>query len=195
MKKNENILKYLEDYKKKHDIKYSEEGSKVVKVFSIIAGVIWAYSFFWLALSTLSFWLNFSTGALQYNSFKKVFWITVACTVAMIVASVFFVIKQKIIASVIAVVSQIAVVITYKPLNVYGMGYRPKYYFSYLVPAVLLILAAICLCFVLIRAVIKNNQLYNKFVDDLYEQHGTRDGEKLEKQEWQDFLTNYNPYK
>lgn len=195
MKKNENILKYVENYKKKYDIKFAEDGGKLVKTLSIIASVIWIYSFFWLTLSTLSFWLNFSTGALAYGDFKKVFWVTVASAVVMIAAAALFVCNKKIIGSVIAVIPQIAIILTYKPINVYGMGYRPKYYFAYLIPALLLILAVVCLCFVLIRAIVKNNKLYGKIVDELYKQHGTRDGEKLDEQQWQEFLANYNPYK
>ena len=113
----------------------------------------------------------------------------------MIAAAVFFVCKQKIIALIIAIAMQPAIVLTYMPISVYGMGYLPSFYWKFLVPAIIFVLIAAILLVVLIRAKIKTNKIYDLLVEGLYKQYGTKDGEKLTDSEWEEFLTNYNPYK
>lgn len=195
MKKNINILEYVEKYKYKYGISYAQEGGKLVKVLSIITGVVWIYSFFMLALSILSFALNFSAGALEYSDLSNVFITTIICAVTMVIAAVLFVCKQKIAFCIVTIAIQPFIVLAYEPISVYGMGYVAGFYWKYAVPAILLVLFSAILLFILIRAKVKTNKLYNMLVDGLYKQYGTRDGEKLTDAEWQEFLSNYNPYK
>ncbi len=195
MKKNANILEYVEKYKYKYGIKYAEEGGALVKHLSVYAGIVWVYSFFILILSILSFAMNFAAGALDYSYLSNVFITTIVCAVVMIVAAAFFVCKQKIIGLIVAIAIQPFIVLTYMPISVYGAGFLPSFYWKFLVPALLFMVVAVFLLIVLIRARFKTNKLYNMLVDGLYKQYGTRDGEKLTDGEWQEFLTNYNPHK
>lgn len=195
MKKNPNILEYLEKYKYKYGISYAQEGGKLVKTLSIITIILWVYSFFMLALTILSFSLNFSIGKTSYAEMGNVFITTIVCSVAMLAAAVLFFCKQKIVACIVFIVAETFVVLTYEPISVYGMGYVAGFYWKYAVPAILLVLFAAILLFILIRARVKTNKLYNMLVEGLYKQYGTRDGEKLTDAEWQEFLTQYNPYK
>ena len=195
MKKNANILEYVEKYKYKYGISYAQDGGSLVKALSIIIKVIWSYSFFMLALSILSFGVNFGIGKLEYSKFSNVFITTIICTVAMIVAAVLFMCRQKIAGLIVAVITQPFIVLAYEPISVYGIGYVAGFYWKYAVPAALFVLFAAVLIFVLIRANVKTNKLYNKLVDGLYKQYGTRDGEKLTDDQWQEFLSTYNPYK
>ena len=195
MKKNENILKYIENYKKKYDINYFNENTTKFKVLNVLTSISWIYSFFFMAFSILSFSANFKHGVLNFSDFKRVYISTIICSVVMVIAAAFYVCKKRIIGLIAAVVTQPFVVLMYKPMNVYGMGYKARYYFSYLVPAILVVLFAGILLFCLIRAIIKNNRLYDQIIAELYKQHGTKNGEKLSEEEWQGFLNNYDPHK
>ncbi len=195
MKKNTNILEYVEKYKYKYGISYAVDGGKLVKHLSVITGIIWVYSFFILVLSILSFGLNFGAGALNYNDFSNVFITTIVYAVVMIIAAALFVCKQKIIGLSLAIITQPFIVLTYESISVYGLGYIASFYWKFLIPAILFILFSAFLLIVLIRAVIKTNRIYNMLVDGLYKQYGTRNGEKLTDSEWNEFLSNYNPYK
>ena len=179
----------------RNGISYAVDGGKLVKTLSVITGIIWIYSFFILVLSILSFGLNFGAGALNYNDFSNVFITTIVYTVVMIIAAALFVCKQKIIGLAVAIITQPFIVLTYESISVYGLGYIASFYWKFLIPAILFILFAAFLLIVLIRAIIKTNKIYNMLVDGLYKQYGTRNGEKLTDDEWQEFLTNYNPYK
>ncbi len=195
MKRQANILEYVEKYKYKYGISYANERGKLVKTFSVLIGIVWVYSFFMLALSILSFALNFGAGALNYSDLSGVFITTIICAVAMIAAAALFVCKQKIAACIVAIAVQPFIVLAYAPISVYGIGYIASFYWKFAVPAAILILLAAILLFVLIRAKIKTNKLYNMLVEGLYKQYGNRDGEKLSDTEWDEFLTKYNPYK
>ncbi len=195
MKKNANILDYVEKYKYKYGIKYAEDGGALVKHLSVYTGIVWVYSFFVLVLSILSFAMNFAAGVLEYSSLSNVFITTIACAVLMIAAAALFVCKQKTIGLIVGIISQPIIVLTYRPISVYGAGYIPSFYWKFVVPSILFIILAAFLLMVLIRAKVKTNKIYSMLVEGLYKQYGTRDGEKLTDDEWQVFLTNYNPYK
>ena len=195
MKKNTNILEYVEKYKYKYGISYAVDGGKLVKGLTTATSIVWVYSFIMLALSILSFAMKFQGGILDYNKLSNVFITTIVCTVAMIVAAILFICKQKIIGLAAAIITQPFIVLAYEPISVYGIGYVAGFYWKYLVPAIVFVLFAAILLFVLIRAKIKTNKLYNMIVDGLYRQYGKKDGEKLSEEEWQKFLNEYNPYK
>ena len=106
MKKNENILKYLEKYKYKYGISYAEENGKLAKFFSVAVSVLWVYSFFISVLSILSFSLNFKVGTLEYADFDSAFITTIVCAVVMIAAAALFVCNLKVAGCITAVITQ-----------------------------------------------------------------------------------------
>lgn len=195
MKKNTNILEYVEKYKYKYGISYAVDGGKLVKGLTTATSIVWVYSFIMLALSILSFAMNFQGGKLDYNKFSNVFITTIVCTVAMVAAAILFIYKQKIIGLAAAIITQPFIVLAYEPISVYGIGYVAGFYWKYLVPAIVFVLFAAILLFVLIRANVKTNKLYNMLVNGLYKQYGKKDGETLTEEQWNEFLTQYNPYK
>ncbi len=195
MKKNENILQYVEKYKEKYGIKYAQKNSKSVKGLSVAFLVSWVYSFLILFLWTISFTMNFANDVHDFSDYKEVFVVTVAAAVLMLVSMVFYIFKKKVVSSAVAAFVQPFVVASYARISVYGMGYIASFYWAFLVPACLVVIFAAALMFILIRAEVKTNKLYKKIVDGLYDQYSTKDGEKLTEEQWQEFLSCYNPYK
>lgn len=195
MKKNQNILNYVDKYKEKYGIKYADNGSPLIKGLGVAAIIVWCYSLLILITSVFSFILKFKSGIFAYTDFKSVFITTVACSVLMIISAVFYVINKKVIASVVAIITQLASVLTYMPISVYADGYMASFYWKFVIPAALIILIAVAISFILIRAAIKTNKIYNSLVDGIYNQYGSKDGQKLSEKQWQEFLNNYNPYK
>ncbi len=195
MKKNQNILNYVDKYKEKYGIKYADNGSPLINGLGVAAIIVWCYSLLILITSVFSFILKFKSGIFAYTDFKSVFITTVACSVLMIISAVFYVINKKVIASVVAIITQLASVLTYMPISVYADGYMASFYWKFVIPAALIILIAVAISFILIRAAIKTNKIYNSLVDGIYNQYGSKDGQKLSEKQWQEFLNNYNPYK
>ncbi len=195
MKKNANILEYVEKYKYKYGISYADEKSRLVKTFTVIASLVWVYSLFMLTVAILSFIINFNVDKLHYEELGNIFYTTVVCAVVMIAAAVLFFCGRKIAGSIAVIIPQPFIILTHEPIFRYGLGHKAQFYWSYAVPSVLIVLIALCLLIVLIRARVKTNKLYNTILDGLYKQYGTRDGEKLSEDEWEEFLQKYNPYK
>lgn len=195
MKKSKNILDYVEKYKEKYGIKYINSNSPFIKRLGIAAAVVWCYSFLILMISVFSFIINFKSGILIWSKLSDVFIATLCCAVVMVIAAVLFVTDKKISASLTAVVGQAVLVITYMPISPYGAGYSSSFYYKFAVPAILLILIAVIVCVFLIRAKLKTDKLYKYLIEGIYNQYGSKDGEKLSEKEWQEFLDAYNPYK
>ncbi len=196
MKKNANILEYVEKYKYKYGISYAQEGGKLVKTLSVISYIVWIYTFFMTALFLISTGLMLSVGNADFSYIANSF-ITI-CTGAgvMIAGAALYLCKQKILGAAATIVAQPFMVMAYSHITRNSAGViNLSFYWRHAVPAAILLCLAIWILVVLIRAKVKTNKLYDMLVDGLYKQYGKKDGETLSEEDWQEFLTQYNPYK
>ncbi len=194
MKKNQNILNYLEKYKKKHHIFYTDETSGAYKNLAICFKVAWIYSFAMLALSLLSSslnYLNIKKGGFYFPNYVLV--PTIIAAVIMLAVPILFKLKLKEIACVLALAIQPFLYFGYKKLWRYGLGYYTKFYWAIVVPAILVAVFSIILLAILLYGRYRKNQLYSEIISNLYRQYGTQDGKKLSASEWDEFLDNYSP--
>ncbi len=196
MKKNTNILEYVEKYKYKYGISYAEEGGRLVKTLSAISYIVWIYAFFMTALFILSTSLMFGIGSADFSYIANSFITISTCTFLMIVGAVFYLCHKKIIGCALTLISQPLIVIAYSHITRNSAGIiNFSFYWRHAVPAAILFCLALWIMIVLIRAQVKTTKLYNMLLDGLYRQYGKKDGEKLSEEEWQKFLNEYNPYK
>lgn len=196
MKKNANVLEYVEKYKYKYGISYAEEGGKLVNTLSVISYLVWIYAFFMTALFILSTSLMFGIGSADFNYMANSFITISICTFLMIVGAVLYLCRKKIIGCALTLVSQPFIVIAYSHITRNSAGIiNFSFYWRHAVPAAILFCLALWIMIVLIRADVKTTKLYNMLLDGLYKQYGKKDGEKLSEEEWQKFLNEYNPYK
>lgn len=193
MKKQANILEYVEKYKYKYGISYADENSNLVKKLSVVTSLVWIYSIAIFTLTVLSFSLNFYGGSMNFSEFSGVYITTIVGLVGLIVAAILYRRKQKIIGLVIATVSQLAVLYVHEEISMYGLNYFAGFYWKYLIPTIVFACLAAAIIFVLVRAIIKTNRIYNMLVYGLYKKYGSENGEKLSEEQWQEFLKGYNP--
>lgn len=193
MKKQANILEYVEKYKYKYGISYADENSSLVKKLSVVTSLVWIYSIAIFTLTVLSFSLNFYGGSMNYSEFSGVYITTIVGLVGLIVAAILYRHKQKIIGLVIATISQLAVLYAHEAISMYGINYFTGFYWKYLIPAIIFSCLAVVIIFVLVRAIIKTNRIYNMLVYALYKKYGSENGEKISEEKWQEFLKEYNP--
>ncbi len=193
MKKNQNILNYVEKYKQKNHIVYTDEKSKFFKIVKVLALVSLVYSLVVLLLWILSFSVNFSVGKLTFSKLKTEFIITIVSTVMLIGSVVLLKLKRYIPAYITAIVIETVIVFMYKSLSsINGMGYISSFYWAFLVPAILVSLFSLILLAIIFYSKHRKNRLYSEIIDILYRQHGKKDGVKLSDAEWEEFLNNYN---
>lgn len=196
MKKNANILEYVEQYKDKYGILYAQDGGRFLNTLSYISYIVWIYTFFMTTFFILSTGMMVSIGNADFDYIANSFITISVGAVAMIVGAVFYLCKQKIIGCAVTIVSQPFMVLAYSHITRNSAGIlNLSFYWRHAVPAVILLLLAIWIMIVLIRANIKTIKLYNMLVDGLYKQYGKKGGETLSEDQWDEFLTKYNPYK
>ncbi|MBQ6718726.1 MAG: hypothetical protein IJN22_07530 [Clostridia bacterium] len=196
MKKNANILEYVEKYKYKYGISYAVDGGKLVNTLSVLSYIVWIYTVFMTALFLISTGLMLSVGKADFNYIANSFITICIGTGVMIVGAVLYLCKQKVIGAAATVVAQPAIVMAYFHITRNSAGMlNLSFYWRHAVPAAILLCLALSILIVLIRANVKTNKLYNMVVDGLYKQYGKKDGETLTEEQWDEFLSNYNPYK
>lgn len=198
MKRQANILDYVEKYKYKYGISYATKDGKLVKSLTVLSSIVWVYSIFWTALFILSVALNISNGLVEYSYIAKDFITICSGAVIMVVAAVLLCFKQKFFASIAAFLPQLFMIFSFARFceDIDGLfGYIAKFYWCHLIPSVLLMLFTALIAVILIRAKIKTDKLYDILLDGLYKQYGKKDGENLTEEQWNEFLSKYNPYK
>lgn len=196
MKKNTNILEYVEKYKYKYGISYAKDGGKLVNTLSVISYIVWIYAFFMTALFIISTVLKLKYGMADFNYIANAFVTICVGTLAMVIAAVLYLCKKKIIGCALTSFAQPFVVLAYFHITRNSAGVlNTSFYWRHAVPAAVLFTLALCIMIVLIRADVKTTKLYNMLLDGLYKQYGKKDGEKLSEEEWHEFLNEYNPYK
>lgn len=196
MKKNANILEYVEKYKYKYGISYAQDGGRLVNTLSVISYFVWIYTFFMTALYIIGMSFSLSVGGADFNYIANSFITICVGAGVMIVGAALYLCKQKIIGSALTIISQPFMVMAFYHATRNSAGeLNTSFYWRHAAPAAILLGLAVWILIVLIRANIKTNKLYNMLVDGLYKQYGKKDGESLTEEQWNEFLTKYNPYK
>lgn len=195
MKKNSNVLNYVEKYKNKYGIKYATDGGKLVNSMSVIYYIVFAYTLlmtalFILGISLTTDFANIKSDAL--NSFVTI----CGATVIMIIGLVLYICRKKVLGCIFTFCTQPFSLLAFLHITRDASGFvNASFYWRHGVPATILFVLAALIFAVLIRAKIKTDKLYQKLLNALYSQYGTKDGEKLTDEQWQQFLNDYNPYK
>lgn len=195
MKKNKNILEYLEAYKEKNHLVYTDEKSKLYKYTGILFIVSCIYSL--IIMFALIF--GWSYGLYRDYEFNKpnvpMLIVTSVIAVVMISSMLLFKFKLKNLASIAVIIAQITFVFTYKATALDGLNYRASFYWAFIIPAALISLLALVLLGVSLYSKYRTNKLYTEIIFILYKQYGKKDGVKLSDAEWEEFLDNYKPGK
>ena len=197
MKKQANILEYVEKYKYKYGISYADEKSnlvkklyKFIKLFTIfMIGFIFVFN---LSLLFRAQTENFSFLAINNSAYATDFYVLLGCLVILI-ATLLLAKFNKLFLAIGIVVLPISVE-CFKGATTSNLTYMTTFYVG-AIPAYFAVLLIAALIFILIRVKIKTNRIYDMLVEGLYKQYGSKDGEKLTEAEWQEFLKQYNPKK
>ena len=199
MKKNANILEYVEKYKYKYGISYADEKSTLVRRlckfinFFTICMIIWTF-LFCMSLLFKAQSEEFSLFAVNndYFVYTSEYYTLLACFFLLIVTLILSK-KSKYFLGLTVAILPVAIS-CFRTCTKVGLGYKSSYYIGS-VPSYIIMLLVVALIFILIRARIKTNRIYDMLVDGLYKQYGTENGEKLSEEDWQKFLKDYNPKK
>ena len=196
MRKNANILAYVEKYKYKYGISNLSDNDKLMKFLFVVASLAWVYAFFMTMLFILGMLGEFKFGGFDFELYKNSFFSVVIGAVVMIGGAVLHCLKKEIIASILVIASQPIMLLAYSHLMKDPAGQLNfSFYWRHAIPAAVLVVAAVLIMIIVINGIVKDNRLYNMLLDGIYKQYGKQNGEKLSEAEWQEFLNSYDPVK
>lgn len=193
MKKDANIMRYVEKYKYKYGISYADEKSNLVKRLYFFAKIVLIYMIGFIFVFNASLLFNsqkenFSFLHINASAYATDFYVLAACFV-LLIAALILAKKNKLFIS-IGLILPVAVE-CFKPATQDGLNYMTAFYLG-AIPAYVAVLLIAALVFIIIRAKLKTNGIYSMIIDILYKQYGTKDGEKLTEEQWQSFLKSYD---
>lgn len=197
MKKEANILDYVEKYKYKYGISYATEKSNIVKILYRFITLFLIFMIGFILIFNLSLLFraqgkDFSFLAINNSAYVTDYYVLLGCLV-LLVATLILSKKSKYFTAIGLAVLPVSVE-CFKAATQRDLTYMTTFYVG-AIPAYFAVLLIAALIFILIRASLKTNRIYDMLVDGLYKQYGTKNGEKLTEDEWQEFLKSYNPKK
>lgn len=196
MKKYEGVLQRVREIEYKRGITYAKTDGKLYKGLKICYVLSFAWIFITCTMMILGHLIIMSDG----TEIDKNFLITSSvCLGAVIIGFVLQLFKQHIAGTAINTVSALFLIFQISSVLKYDLGflgYRTDFYFYYLIPAVLMIIFAVCMSVIAIRAEIKLNRMYKKVTENLYEMYriSEKDSVNMTDGQWEEFLKNYNPF-
>lgn len=206
MKKNENILKRVEQYKYKRGIYIADTGSSLYKVLRILATLSFIYFMMFNMLYILAELMMIGLGQVNFSDVKDAFIPVAVCTALIIAGYVLNCTRLKLSGCFVSLLPLIFnIIVFYRTVSnasgsgevvdttSYILGMPPYFYYRHLIPTVLLFIFMVIMIIVDIRARIKNNKLYDHIMDNLYVQYRSGDKSDMSEAEWQEFLNTYDP--
>ena len=208
LKKNPNILERLKIKEEKAGIRRLSVGSAWGKTCKVVYIISFVYAFFIKLIYMLSTYFqasyvikntgyeNLTSHQLSQYADVKNSLLLVGIATTLLIASLVLLCKRIF---VVALSINTAVTVTLcvhfafrmsETLETYGLASSYTYY--HLVPLALLFVTGTVYCIIGIRNKVLEDKAYIAFVDRLYQNH-SKEIENLTDEEWEEFLSNYDP--
>lgn len=190
MKMQENILKKVYEYEYKRGICYEKPDGSLYKGFRVL--YILAFAF------TLIINLIILLGDVRFKSltFSKTMQASIiVCTLCLIGTFVLILLNKKMWAHIVFLATNVLVSVALcfvfqKVLRDEVGVLLSKFFYCHVVPLSLLVIFAVVLSIIAIRAEVKVRKLYNRIVEELYIQNFTIENSDLSEKEWNALLKN-----
>ncbi len=200
MKYEANILKRVRQIEEKKGIYYARTDGKLYKTLKIVYVLVWAYTLFMNFMFAAGNMLLYHLNENVKRDMVPI--ITVAVATAVLIACLVILrFKNKAWTNytfgIANLLSCAVLFLTYMnimtdSLGLWGFNY--SFYWRHAVPLILLVILAVWLSVIALKADIKTNKLYKKTVENLYTQFNLSNGEEsLSEEDWEEFIKNYNP--
>ncbi len=199
MKFQDNVLKRVRQIEEKKGIRYAKTDGVLYKTLKVLYTLMFAYTLVMNLLFVLSNFIVYY-GNENFAS-AKVPLVTVAtATVLLIAAFVIMRFKNRLWANyasgITSILTAVVLVLTFANLMEDGLGlfgYAFSFYWRHSIPLVLIMLLAVWLTVIAVRANIKTDKQYKKVVENIYAQYNLlAESEQVSEEQWEEFLQNYN---
>lgn len=202
MNKYDGVLKRVREVEYKKGIVYAKPDGKLYKTLRLIYTLVFAYTFFINLFFVWGMFLRVDASNVAMNDvFPDILTVSV-CTFFAIVGLVLMYCKVHLFAGILNVIPLPVTLFVYAPLLKHDMaplegifGYKESFYWKHVIPVVLLVILAVWMTVIAIRAKLISDRMYKKVVDDLFDIYKAehKEEEMVSGSGWEDFLKNYDP--
>ena len=206
MKKNENILNRLEQYKYKRGISYATTDGKLYKGLRIFTTLSFIYFIIFNLLFLLAELMMISLNNVKFSDVQGIVISVATCTVLIIAGYILNCTKFRLAGAILPLLPLIFnILVFYQAVSNasntsgvldtsnYIFNLPPFFYYRHLIPTVLLFVGFAFMAIIDIRARQKTNKLYRHLTESLYLQYKPEERSELTDEDWDNFLNNYNP--
>ena len=204
MVKYDGVLKRVREMEEKKGVVYAKPDGRLYKVLRIFFLLAFMYNFFMNLCYIAGMFLYFEEGIYKStDNFSNM--ITILVLTALSIAGLVLLYCK--IHSVSALLNTLPIIAT---LFVYGpllkpdgttlstdimFGYKEVYFWRHLIPVTVLLVLAVWLAVIALRAKKIGDNMYKKVVDDLFEiyKNEHKDEEIVSAEGWEEYLKNYTP--
>ena len=181
MKKNQDILDRVEQYKYKRGIQFADKNGRLYGVMKICSLLSFIYFMVFNGLYILAQTMMVSLGQNKFADIKSSFIPITVCTVIIIVAFILSRTKLSFFSSIAIIPPLVINLLVFtrtvasasgsngvEDISNYILGMPPFYYYRHVIPTALLIIFFAVMAGIEIYAYIKNSKLYNHLAEGGY---------------------------
>ena len=198
MKKYDGVLKRVRAIEEKRGIKYANTDGKLystLKVLCILAA-IWGMAT--NLLFVLGHILMYAGTENMSGVVDRIVTVSI-CTVLIIASLILNKFKIYIISAVLNLLSAVFLILQFANLltDDFGfLGIKTTYYFRHFIPLALMSIFIVWMTAIAVRAKVRTDRMYKKVIENLYNMYriNEADVDILSDEEWDEFLTSYNPF-
>lgn len=189
MKMYNSVLERVKILEEKNGISYATTDGKLYKVLKLAFIVLFAY-----AMLIKSFYF---LGSAIANHLELNIVTPAVCTVLLVAGFVLILVKLHIIGAVLTTAASAILIFTFSGMLVDSYTDRliPKFYWAHLIPLLLIVMLAIWMTIIAVRAKVKLKRMYNRVAENIYNAYkiNIANGETVEEEKWGEFLEKFDP--
>lgn len=194
-----NVLKRVRQLEEKNGIKYAKTDGRLYGTIKLLYTIVFVYTLVINFLFILSNSIVYY-GDENFNTVKGPLVTVTTATFLLILAFIIMRFKNKVWANfasgITNVLAAVLLVLTFANLMKDSLGlfgYVYSFYWRHAIPLLLLVVFAVWLTVIALRANIKTDKQYKKVMENIYAQYNlSAENGQLSEEQWEEFLENYN---
>ncbi len=195
MKMEYNILRRVRMIEEKNGIHYAKTDGKLFGFLRFFFALSVLYTLFINALYLLGMTMT-HVGTKRFDSVIGSLITVGTCSVFLLAGFILSFVKLHLLSGIFSILSALFLIPTFAGFldDPFGfLGYKPSFYFRHFIPLALVVIFSLLLIIISQRARMKTEKQYKRVLDSLYEIYQTRMTEELSEEQWEEFLSSYDP--
>lgn len=202
MKKYDGVVLRAQMLEYKKGIDYAKPETRLYKWLRALYTVVFAYTFVINLFFVLGMILQVDAGARTMEQVSKNIYVVSIATAVALVGVILSYCKLHIAADILCIAALPVTLFVFAPLlesDVYPLegwfGYKESFYWRHFIPVVVLVIFAVWMLIIVIRAKVLFSRTYKKVCDDLFKVYKSELGENEIESEssWEEYLKNFHP--